>query len=73
MEEKVHISGCLSVGITPSGGISVKLIPRGGISVLLAPVCAVDLGPVLPPNVLLTVDNIPFVTADGYYLIVATA
>lgn len=54
-----HISGCLTV----------KLTAIGGISVTLAPVCSVDIG-TIPDNVLMTVDGRPFVTADGYYLVV---
>lgn len=52
------------------GCITVKLTDIGGITVSLRPVCAVDLGPVVPLNALRTVDGIPLITSDGYYLIV---
>lgn len=65
-----RITGCLTTRVTILGGMDVHLTPKGGMSVSLAPVCAVDLGPLIPPNALLTVDGRPFITADGYYLIV---
>lgn len=63
MDPIEHISGCLSVRLTPIGGITV----------LLAPVCTVDLGPDkdIPKGVLRTVDGRPIKTADGEYLIVS--
>lgn len=51
------------------GCLTVKLKAIGGISVTLAPVCSVDMGDI-PSGALMTVDNIPLVTTDGYYLIV---
>lgn len=67
---QVTILGGMEVYLSPQGGMDVHLTPKGGMSVSLAPVCAVDLGPLIPPNALLTVDGRPFITADGYYLIV---
>lgn len=52
-----------------SGCLTVKLTAIGGISVTLAPVCSVDIGDI-PSGALMTVDGIPLITEDGYYLIV---
>lgn len=70
LSTQLTILGGMAVHLTPEGGMDVELTPRGGMAVTLAPVCAVDLGPLIPPNALLTVDGIPFITSDGYYLIV---
>jgi hypothetical protein len=53
-----------------SGCLTVRLTPIGGITTILAPVCSVDIGSI-PDGALLTYDGIPFITSDGYFLIVS--
>jgi len=59
MKRIEHTSGCLTV----------KLTAVGGITVILSPVCSVDDG-LLPDGALMTVDNIPLITEDDFYLVV---
>jgi len=56
-----HTSGCITVRLTAIGGLTVRLVP----------VCATNLEPSdLPDGVLMTVDGMPIMTADGYWLVV---
>lgn len=58
------ISGCLRVALTVLGGMTVTL----------APVCDSGLQPTdFPAGALCDVHGIPFITSDGYYLIVANS
>ena len=67
-----HNEGCVTVKLISQGGIVVDLVARGGITGTLAPVCATNLEPHdIPVGALCTANGIPFITSDGYYLIVA--
>jgi len=61
--------GGVSVGVSPVGGARMGLSPSGGIEARLVLVLAPDTSEV-PAGALCTVDGLPLVTADGYYLIV---